>query len=68
MLKRLSVMLFAATLLSGCFVWRSAPPPKEVVVTTTPPVVTTTPPVVAGPPTVVACPAGTILRSDGRCW
>jgi len=61
MLKRLSVMLFAATLLSGCFVWRSSPPPREVVVTTTPPVV-------AGTTTVVTCPAGTTLRSDGRCW
>jgi hypothetical protein len=53
MLTKLSVLIFASTLLSGCFIFSSSSPPRRETSTTT--------------TTTVTCPAGTRLQSDGMC-
>ena len=53
MIKKLSLIIFASTLLSGCFIFSSSSPPRKEITTTT--------------TTTVTCPTGTRLQSDGTC-
>ncbi len=53
MIKKLSVLILTATLLSGCFPIESPPQQQTTQQTTT--------------TTTTSCPPGTQLQSDGMC-
>jgi PBP1b-binding outer membrane lipoprotein LpoB len=53
MIEKLGVLIFAATLLAGCFAFESPPQEQTTQQTTT--------------TTTTSCPAGSRLQSDGMC-